>query len=80
MMSDYDADARLKAVKYDQAVRMLEEMIASERKWAEDRAKAVLSSLSGDARLPYAHCSTGDLNSRAIRLGILHDILWAMKR
>jgi len=79
-MSDECADGRLKAVRYAQGVRVMEEMIASERKWAEDKAKAVLSKLSGDAMFGYAHCSTGDLNSRAIRLGVLHDILWAMKR
>lgn len=71
---------RLKALKYDQTIRMLEEMIDSEITYAKERAQSVSSSLDSSASAPYAHCSTGDLNNRAIRLGVLSDILNAMKR
>lgn len=70
----------LKAVKYDQTIRMLEEMIAAERKWAEEKFDNIGLALKSDVMHAHAHCSTGDLNNRAIRLGVLNDILGAMKR
>lgn len=74
------AEVRIKALRYDQTIRMLEEMIKNEREWAQQKHEGIGLALSGDVTFAHAHISTGDLNNRAIRLGVLSDILGAMKR
>lgn len=75
-----DTEVRFNAVRYEQTVRMLEEMIANERKWFEEKFDSIGHAVKSDFMFAHAHCSTGDFNSRAIRLGVLNELLGAMKR
>jgi hypothetical protein len=78
--SGFDPSRNLKAVYYDQTVRMLRELIASERDWIVPKAAGVVNGLTSDVLYPYAFNEAADVYARAVRLSVMESVLSAMTR